>query len=142
MINPKNFVYSKAAIARMRGVALAMVERVEIWWNCIFVIVKGCRPKFYSKDSFRNHFVDWRKAQSEEIDIFETEGNKYTAINERKHSIYTVEALQDGIRCGCDDYQNQIKFLKKGCCKHGYALLNYLGFDRLSDYIEHHRWCS
>jgi predicted nucleic acid-binding Zn finger protein len=44
--------------------------------------------------------------------------------------------MPDGVFCECQDYQNQIDLLGRGCCKHGYAVLAQLGMASLSDYLE------
>jgi hypothetical protein len=142
MINPKNFVYSAAAVARMLGVKPGMVKKVEVWFNCIFVIVAGRRPRFWKKSSFKNHFVDWRKEQAEFYDVVRTSDREFLVTNSKRSSCYHVDALQKAIVCECDDYQNQQKFFKTGCCKHGYAVLEVLGFARISEYIDHHQWVN
>ena len=70
MINATNFVYSKAAAARILGIKVyarrkrSCDARFEIWYKVCFVVVKGQRPTFISKKAFRQHFVDWRIEQS------------------------------------------------------------------------------
>ncbi|MEG4115308.1 MULTISPECIES: hypothetical protein [unclassified Microcoleus] len=141
MINPKNFIYSRAAVARMLGIASDLVKKVEVWANCIFVIVKGRRPRFWKKSSFSNHFVNWRKFQSRYYEVAARSESSFEVWNNK--SSYQLSALQQTIQCPCDDYNNQQRIFKgKGCCKHGYAVLTFLGFDRLSEYIENHRWLN
>lgn len=141
MISAKNFIYSKAAIARMENVSLRDVVRFEVWAKVVFVIIRGRRPRFYSKKAFKLHFVEHRKEQARELCTNRVKGNWFRAVNPRKGTAYDVYALQEGIDCTCEDYSNQIRFLKKGCCKHGYAVLMYhLGFSSLADYVEQQRW--
>ncbi|MEG4121697.1 SWIM zinc finger family protein [Microcoleus sp. N9_B4] len=141
MIDPKRFIYSFAAVARMLGVKPGMVKKVEVWFNCIFVIVAGRRPRFWKKSSFTSHFVDWRKDQSEFYKVRKISNSVFEVTNGK--SLYTLDALLNTIRCTCNDYDNQHRYLKgRGCCKHGYAVLRFLGFDRLSEYIENHRWLN
>lgn len=142
MINPKNFIYSAAAVARMLGIKPGLVKKVEAWANCVFVIVAGRRPRFWKKSAFRNHFVNWRKNQAEFYNVVRTSDREFLVSNNNRSSCYHVDALQQAIVCECDDYQNQQKFFKTGCCKHGYAVLEVLGFQRLSEYIEHHQWVN
>lgn len=142
MINPKNFIYNFASVARMLGISISMVKRVEKWANCVFVIVAGRRPRFWKKASFTNHFVEWRRKQSEELKAVRVDRNKFQVFNHQKGSTYLVELQQEGINCNCEDFKNQINIFKKGCCKHGYTALNELGFSNLSEYIEHHQWVS
>ncbi len=140
MVTSLSLVYSKSAIARILGVAVSKIKRFEKWWRVCWVWVEGQRPRFFSLSVFKQHFVEHRKAQAREIYINRVRDNWFRAVNPKKGSAYDVYALREGIDCTCEDYSNQIKFLKKGCCKHGYALLKHLGFDSLADYIEHHRW--
>ena len=142
MINPKNFIYNHAAVARMLGIAINLVVRVEKWFNCVFVIVKGRRPRFWKKASFTNHFVEWRRKQSEDLKALRIDRHRFQVSNLSKGSIYYVDLQQEGIACNCEDFKNQINILKKGCCKHGYAALNQLGFSKLSEYIQHHQWVN
>jgi len=141
MINPKNFIYSRAAVARMLGIASQLIKKVEIWANCIFVIVQGRRPRFWKKASFRNHFVDHRKFEARYYEVAAKSDSKFEVWNSK--SSYQLEALQTEIKCPCEDYNNQQRIFKgKGCCKHGYAVLHFLGFDRLSQYVENHEWLN
>lgn len=142
MINPKYFIYNHAAVARMLGITVNLVIRVEKWFNCIFVIVKGRRPRFWKKSSFTNHFAEWRRKQAEDLKALRIDRNKFQVFNSSKGSTYLVELQQEGINCICEDFRNQLKIFKKGCCKHGYAALNQLGFSKLSEYIEHHQWVA
>ena len=141
MINPQYFIYSRAAVARMLGIASGLVGKIEVWANCIFVIVKGRRPRFWKKSSFTNHFANWRKFEAKHYEVAAKSDSIFEVWSNK--SSYKLEALQDRIQCPCEDYNNQQRIFKgKGCCKHGYAVLNFLGFDRLSEYIENHLWLN
>lgn len=140
MINPKNFIYSISSVARMLGIPVKMVKRVEKWANCVFVIVKGRRPRFWKKSSFTNHFVEWRKKSSEDLITTRLDLYSFQVKNPKNNNIHYLTAKSTTIECNCEDYSNQIKHIGKGCCKHGYACLNVLGFDRLSDYIKQYEW--
>jgi hypothetical protein len=67
MIKPNNYIYSVSAISRMLRIAEQAVSRVEEWANCVFVIIKGRRPRFWKKADFLCHFADWRRHQSKEL---------------------------------------------------------------------------
>lgn len=141
MINPNNFIYSRAAVARMLGIASQLVKKVEVWANCIFVIVQGRRPRFWKKASFTNHFVNHRIFSSRYYEVASKSKSTFEVWNDK--SSYELSALQETIQCPCEDYSNQQRIFKgKGCCKHGYAVLRFLGFERLSEYIENHRWLN
>ena len=63
-------------------------------------------------------------------------GSHYLVKNPDKNTEYQVEPMIDHINCNCKDYQDQsIVFeSKKIHCKHVFAVLNYLGFSKLSEY--------
>ena len=144
MIQAEDYVYSKSAVARMLNVAQSLVTKVERWpvnkpWDCsiIFVMVKGKRPRFWKKLDFLCHFADWRRSQSKELVTDRLMPDVFAVINEKKKSKYVVKIALDAIACTCEDYKNQVKFLRKpGVCKHGYAVLKSLGVTKLSEYIE------
>ena len=144
MINPRNFVFSQAAAARILGVTKQAIVRFEIWYKVIFVIVEGCRPTFISKNKFKQHFVDWRKEQGKVFSVSRIKDNHFRVINHKKATMYSVYAFQEGLDCQCYDYQNQVIIFNNGkaCCKHCYSVLNSLGFSSLHEYIDHHRWAS
>lgn len=144
MIQAQDYIYSKAAIARMLKVSEKAVTRIEKWpVNChstfsiLFIIVKGRRPRFWKKLDFLCHFADWRRSQSKELVVDRLMPAVFAVINKKKQSKYVIKITPDSINCTCEDYKNQIKFLPKaGACKHGYAVLKKMGFSRLSEYIK------
>ena len=140
MINAMNLIYSKSALARIENIRVSQIKRLEVWATVVFVVIEGRRPRFYSKKVFKQNFVMRRQQEARAIYINRVKGNWFRAVNPKKGSAYDVYALQDGIDCTCEDYANQMRFLKKGCCKHGYAALLHLGFNTLADYVEHQRW--
>lgn len=141
MITCENFVFSRAAVARMLKIDRALVKKVEVWTNCVFVLVVGKRPRFWKKSDFQNHFVDYRKEQSTHYNAVQLINGEFQVWNNT--SRYTLKGLPEKIQCTCEDYVNQQRIFKgKGCCKHGYAVLSVLGFNRLSEYVENHRWLN
>jgi hypothetical protein len=138
MVTKSNLVYSIAAAARILGKKIFEVRHLPF-----VVLVRGllangqkfCR--FVSKQAFRNHFVDRRKEEAKRIDIVVNphNQNQFSAISNQSSSIYKLEAQADRIACTCEDYRNQRNILKGGICKHGYSVLNHLGFTSLSDYL-------
>ena len=136
MINPRNFVYSKAAAARLLGVSVYAIARFEKWAYVCFVQVKGQRPTFISKKAFAQHFADWRIEQSKLLCVAQVNREHFRVFNPKKNSAYSVWLFEDGLDCECEDFKNQIAIFKgKACCKHNYAVLGWLGYNRLSDYI-------
>jgi hypothetical protein len=142
MINSQNFVFSKAAAARILGVPLWAIAGFEKWWKVCWVWVKGRRPVFISLKAFKQHFVEWRKEQSQSLCVAKVTDSHYRVVNPKKNSVYSVWLFQDGLDCECEDFRNQVLILKKACCKHCYAVLTWLRFDSLTEYIEHHRWAA
>ena len=142
MINSNNFVYSKAAAARMLGVPVWSIAGFQKWFKVCWVWVKGKRPTFISLKAFHQHFVNWRKEQSKSLCVAKVTDNHYRVVNPKKNSTYSVWLFQDGLDCECCDYSNQVVISggKASCCKHCYAVLNALHFDSLAEYIEDHRW--
>jgi hypothetical protein len=150
MINSQNFVFSKAAAARILGVPVWAIVGFQKWWRVCWVWVKGKRPTFISLKAFKEHFVNWRKEQARcrrqplrgSLCVSRVKDNHYRVVNPKKNSVYSVWLFQDGLDCECEDYRNQVLILGKACCKHCYATLQWLRFDSLTEYIEHHRWAS
>lgn len=141
MITSKNFVFSRAAVSRMLGIASILVKKVETWANCVFVIVVGKKPRFWKKSDFQNHFADHRREQSTYYNANQLINGEFEVYKQGKS--YKLQALTETIVCPCDDYINQQNIFKgRGCCKHGYAVLRIIGFDRLSEYIENHLWVN
>jgi hypothetical protein len=142
MINKINFVYSKSAAARILGVSIYEIARFEVWAYVCFVHVKGQRPTFISKKVFRQHFVNWRKEQSRSLCVSRITDNHYRVVNPRKSTAYSVWLFQEGLDCECEDYKNQVLIIGKACCKHCYTVLEWLKYQSLAEYIEHHRWAA
>ena len=136
MINKTNFIYSKSAAARILDVKPHLIIRFEIWAYVCSVRVRGQKPTFISKKVFRQHFVDWRIGQSRSLCTAQVNQEHFRVINPRKSTAYSVYLFEDGLDCECEDYKNQVLiFNGKACCKHNYAVLTWLGYNRLTDYI-------
>ncbi len=142
MINPRNFVYSKAAAARLLGVPVHLILGFQKWWRVCWVWVAGRRPTFISLKAFKQHFVDWRKQQARSLCVAQASSTWFRVVNPKKSTAYSVWAFADGLDCECSDYKNQVMILKKACCKHCYAVLQWLNFESLADYIEAHRFAE
>jgi hypothetical protein len=138
MITATNLLYSKSALARMEGVNVEDVLRLEVWAAVVFVAIRARRPRFYSKKAFKAHFVQWRQAQARALTATQNvfNPNIFYVRNETKRTAYTVNFFTGGVTCECEDWQNQSKFLGMACCKHIYSALNQLGFSSFRAYIE------
>ena len=141
MVTSLNILYSSSSVRRILGIAQSVNVRVQQFAFVVWVHVAGQRPTFISKIVFRVHFVAWRKAQANGLTATQwlDKATRFTVRNESKGSAYAIDASPTQLVCTCEDYRNQIQFLGRGCCKHGYAVLNKLGFDSLAKYIEAYR---
>ncbi len=141
MVTAFNILYSVSAVRRILGIAQNVSIRIQNFAFVIWVHVSGSRPTFISKAVFKAHFAEHRQAASKGLTATQhiDQPRCFTVRNESRNSLYQLQAKRDRILCGCDDYKNQIQFFGRGCCKHGYAVLSLLGFERLSHYIEAHQ---
>jgi hypothetical protein len=139
MVTRENLVYSASAAARILGIVHGHSPIVvREWFSVIWVWVPGYRPRFLSKAAFKRHFVERRKAAARALLVTQRimdDDAAFTVRNEAKDSTYTVQKVPSGLICDCEDYRNQVQFLGRGCCKHSYAVLNHLGFNSLSSYL-------
>lgn len=137
MVTASNILYSASAVRRLLGLSYSAQIQLKEFAKVIWVWVKGQRPTFVSKRLFKQHFVEWRKAQARGLKVTERldMAHHFTVRNLRKDTAYVVEARADGLFCTCDDLNNQLEFFGRGCCKHGYAVLAQLGFGSLSEYL-------
>ena len=137
MVTAFNILYSAAAVRRLLGLRSSAQVELKEFAKVIWVWVKGKRPTFISKAVFKQHFAEWRKVQSKGLKVTERLDcpNTYTVRNLHKDSTYILETRADGVFCTCDDFNNQLEYFGRGCCKHGYAVLRHLGFGSLRDYI-------
>ena len=145
MITSANqLVFSKAAIARIFGLVYRSMSQIhfQVWFKVVWVWIEGHRPRFVSKQVFLKHFADWRKQAAKALKVTRhlMDESRLTVRNEVKDSFYTVELRAAGVFCHCEDFNNQLDFWGKGCCKHGYAVLGHLGFDSLESYIQQQQW--
>jgi predicted nucleic acid-binding Zn finger protein len=138
MVTAFNILYSAAAVRRLLGLSSSAKVELKEFAKVIWVWVKGKRPTFISKATFKAHFAEWRKAQARGLKVTERLdiANHFTVRNLHKDTAYVVEKRPDGVFCTCDDLNNQLEYFSRGCCKHGYAVLAHLGFGSLHDYIQ------
>jgi len=124
----------------MLGLSPSARVQLREFFNVIWVWVKGQRPTFISKAEMKVHFVEHRKAQAEGLEVTDwlRDPPRFTVTNPESGSRHLVTCLPDRVVCDCEDYHWQLEFFGKGCCKHGYAALAYLGYDSLRDYQKGH----
>jgi hypothetical protein len=140
MVTRFNLLYSASALRRMWGLYYRRLSEIHVceWHSVVWVWVPGHRPTFVPKAEFKQHFVEWRReaAQALQVVPWREAIGRYTVHNDAKRSAHVVEVSDQAITCTCEDYKNQLKFLGKGCCKHGYAVLAQLGFSSLGAYLD------
>lgn len=134
-VTATSILYSAAAVRRILGLSQSAKVKIQVWSKVVWVWAKGSRPTLISKEVFKRHFVEWRKAQALGLQVSYPTGNHYEVRNEEKETSYWVETRPDGIFCTCDDCNNQLQFWGKACCKHGYAVLAHIGYESLSAYL-------
>lgn len=137
MATRSTILYSAAAIRRMLGLSNSVPVQIREFFKVVWVWVKGQRPTFISKADLKVHFVEHRKAEARSLEVTDwlRSPARYTVTNPKNGSRHIVEGHRDRLDCDCEDYHWQQQFFGRGCCKHGYAVLQYLGFDALSSYI-------
>jgi len=131
MTTSNTLVYSIEAAKRILNLKSGVSKVVE--WAWVVLVVGKNFSKFMSKKLFKKHFVDHKKEQAKTIEIVQDSRSQFTAKSGTK--VYQLEATQTAIRCTCEDYRIQLGTIGQAVCKHGYGVLNTLGFDSLSSYI-------
>jgi hypothetical protein len=134
----EQLLYSRAAAARILGVPVEQIRRVEVWPFVVLVIPHrgfGLRPRFVSKRVFKENFVEFRRQSARDLLVIDQRGSQFTVLNPGNDHQYQVVVGTSSIKCGCEDYKNQVHYLGRGCCKHCYRVLFHLGFQTLKDYV-------
>ena len=109
--------------------------KLEIWAKIIFVKFTNGQARFVSKKDFWIEFHRSRKERAKELTVSYYGNDLYQVSSQSRLDPYLV-SLNDDIQCECADYAEQVKAkFKHPMCKHGWALLDELGFNSLSAYI-------
>ena len=137
MVTAFNILYSKAAAAKVLGVAASQVAKVQKFAFVAWVWVRGQRPRFVSLRHFKAAFVQRRMMAGAGLvaEQWPELPTYFTVRNPAKGTSYPVELSTAGPVCQCADYTNQQQFWGKGVCKHGYAVLQKLGYGSLTGYL-------
>lgn len=129
-----SYIYSKAAAARLTDREPKDIESLHK--KCDQVLIRfndGGKPIAINCSEFKEHFAEYRRQQGFKIDDVKPV-NSYTY---RVKSKYLVAVFPDRVSCTCGDYETQQELgIKRGCCKHGYAVLKTLGCSSLAEFIE------
>jgi len=136
-------LFSKAAAAAILNVKPEEIKKVEQWAKVINVSMKHQRNRFIPIADFKSNFVKTRREGAIGLIIESCPMiSGFMVKNPDRDSDYMVVPNRETIVCSCPDYQRQIQSnlenfgTTHGCCKHIYAVLNHLGYVRLSDYIK------
>lgn len=130
-------IYTKKSAACILKIDVENIEFVYVSDSFVLVGLFNSSVKL-SKTEFKVMFVEDRKARSSTINVTQ-DLNKtltYTVRNEDNNHRYQVRLKPDSIYCQCPDYQNQLRAGLNGCCKHGYSVLNVIGYGSLADYLK------
>jgi len=135
MVTGMSILYSAAAVRRILGLSSSAKVQIQIFDLVVWVWVKGKRPTFISKKLFKSHFATWRQEQAKGLKLGNSWQGNFQVLNPKTERQYIVEARSSGVFCTCEDFNNQLDFWGRGCCKHGYAVLNHLGFGSLGEFL-------
>jgi hypothetical protein len=128
------YIYSITAAVKILG--RKDILKLEIWARIIFVKFKNGQGRFMAKKDFWIEFHRSRKERARELVVSHYGNDLYQVSSQSRLDPYFV-SLNDDIQCECKDYEEQAKAkFKHPMCKHGWALLNNLGFNSLSSYIQ------
>ncbi|MGK7957464.1 MAG: hypothetical protein AB4063_19750 [Crocosphaera sp.] len=96
--------------------------------------------KFIEKAKFTALLAGERKNRSKGLIVTENafDDGTFTVRNESKNTSYIVKQNLDSLPCTCQDFENLSNDFgtNQVLCKHGYAVLNSLGFGTLRDYLQ------
>jgi hypothetical protein len=140
----QTYIYSASAAGRMFHRPSSHIKAIHVWASVVWVHIQGMRPRFVSKRHFIEHFSLFRQVngarlrRSGLVRMF-SPGN-YTVSSqsrpEKFHSVVIHDGSSRWLTCTCGDFKLQQELFQKGCCKHGYAVLQTLGFSTLKNFIE------
>lgn len=156
MVTSFNIKYSIAAALRIMQARLSKFGKVAVvekllrvrgrLFNAIYRIRFGSKlyrwACFLGVNEFDKHFTDRRKEEAKKLITHHHESGDFVEVfNPEKLSCYRVFYGIDSLDCECEDYKNQVKFnLEKPLCKHGWAVLEMLGYQDIEAYIGNNQW--
>jgi hypothetical protein len=89
------------------------------------------------KTDVAKEFVSRKQRAAKRLGVNQVKQDYYLVENFQKQTIYLVHhSRQLDFICNCADYQNMKNHgLHHPVCKHGYAVLNSMGYQSLQDYL-------
>lgn len=138
MTDKHKFIFSRSAAERILHLEpLSITDLQNVYPGQIKVTTKQKQEYHIGVNRFIEDFVTSRKLKAKKLKVETTKySNLYRVINPENLNRYPVRTTTKGIECKCRDYQKQQEILGEGCCKHGFSVLNYLGYEKLSDYCK------
>ena len=97
---------------------------------------------FIGLKQFEESFTTFRKENTANL-LIEPQSDcwEFKVYNTSKMTEYKVETRHPSITCQCPDYENQLRRYGRSqepVCKHGYAVLSFLGFASINDYLKNY----
>lgn len=130
-------IYSITAAIKILG--RKDICKLEIWAHVIFIKFMNGQGRFMAKKDFWIEFHRSRKERAKDLVVNHYGRDLYQVSSQSQVDPYFV-SVGDDIQCECMDFANQAKSkFKHPMCKHGWAVINYLGFNSLSAYIQNQR---
>jgi hypothetical protein len=140
-------VFNKSAAARIMGVAVSQIIRVQEFLNCILVIGRHfCR--FVSKMAFMRDYAALRMSNAKTVAVTLQAPIKSGLVimdcesrpeANKPHSEHTVNlnTVSKNYYCTCEDFTQAPELgAIKPPCKHVYATLTTLGYSSLRDFLK------
>lgn len=131
-------LYTKAAALRILEGAIA-VESVQLLKHCVqatYQTQRGRCSTFLSRAAFKADFVETRRAAGRSLSSRQLEPTRYLVSTPNGEN-HVVSLKGDRLHCDCRDYWRQLQTFRRGCCKHGYHVLEtWLGLSSLAEYVE------
>lgn len=119
------------------GIVDQEIKAVKLSELTGFVEVQTANKSFFVPINLvKDSFVELRKEGSKTLQVKALGNLVYSVTNPAKKSSYHVKRTDSSVVCQCEDYRKMVETgIKNPCCKHGYAVLNALGYSSLRDYI-------
>jgi hypothetical protein len=125
----------KSTTAKLLQLPIKEIKETLFCSGSMVAIITELSVYFVALSRYKEYFVESRKQRASQV-IIDFSNNRTVAYNRENGNNYQLIKEVNGIYCECEDYSNQRKAFNTGCCKHGYALLNQLGFSSLAEYVE------
>lgn len=124
----------KSTTAKLLQLPIKEIKDTMLCSGSMVAVVTELSVYFVALSRYKEYFVESRKRRASQV-IIDFANNKTVAYNRENGNNYQLIKETNAIYCECEDYKNQRAAFNTGCCKHGYALLNQLGFNSLAEYV-------